>query len=97
MALWKTMAVLPNVETREAIGPDEARSVLDKAPGVELWPDGIPGPTMRAAAGSDEVLVGRVRQDSTSERGLQLWIASDPAHLAAVNAIALAEARLRAR
>jgi len=85
------------VETRESLGADEARAVLAKAPGVELWPDGSEGPSLRATAGRTEVLVGRIREDPTSKRGLLVWLASDPATLAAANAIELVEARLGAR
>jgi aspartate-semialdehyde dehydrogenase len=85
------------IETREPLGADEARAVLAKAPGVEVWPDGGEGPSLRATAGRAEVLVGRIRQDPTSERGLLVWLVSDPATLAAANAIELVEARLGAR
>jgi len=86
-----------NVQTREPLDPDEALAVLSKAPGLEVWPDGVEGPSVRAAAGRDEVLVGRVRRDPTAENGLVLWIATDQARLAAANAVKLAEARLGAR
>jgi len=82
------------VETHEPLDPDEARAVLSEAPGLEVWPDDIEGPTVRTAAGSDEVLVGRVRRDPTAENGLLLWIATDQVRLAASNAVRLAEARL---
>jgi aspartate-semialdehyde dehydrogenase len=39
------------------------------------------------------VLVGRIRRDPTSERGLLFWLAADPVRLAATNAVQLAEAR----
>lgn len=85
------------VETRDPLAAEEARAVLAKAPGVEVWPDAAGGPSLRATAGRAEVLVGRIRVDPTSERGLLLWVASDPATLVAANAIELAEARLGAR
>jgi aspartate-semialdehyde dehydrogenase len=85
------------VETREPLDPDEARAVLSKAPGVDVWPDGVEGPSLRAATGSDAVLVGRVRRDPTAENGLLFWIATDQVRLAAANAVKLAEARLGAR
>ena len=49
----------------------------------------------RAAAGREEVLVGRVRRDATVEHGLLLWFAADVLRLAAANAVSLAVARLR--
>jgi hypothetical protein len=36
-----------------------------------------------------------LRRDRSLERGLLLWLASDPLRLAATNAIKLAETRLR--
>jgi aspartate-semialdehyde dehydrogenase len=85
------------VETREPLDVAEVRSLLAKAPGVEVWPDDVDGPSLRASAGRGEVLVGRVRRDPSSEAGLLLWIACDPTHLSAANAVELAEARLGAR
>jgi aspartate-semialdehyde dehydrogenase len=82
------------VETREPLDPDDAREVLSEAPGLEVWPEGIEGPTVRAAAGCDDVLVGRIRRDPTAENGLLFWIATDQVRLAATNAVKLAEARL---
>jgi hypothetical protein len=49
---------------------------------------------MRDAAGSDCVLVGRV-DDTGGETGLRLWLAADSVRLSAVNAVDLAETRLR--
>lgn len=83
------------IETERPLSPEDAREVLDKAPGVEVWDaDGI-GPTTRDCAGRDQALVGRVRRDPSLASGLMLWLAADPVRLAAVNAVKLAEARLR--
>ncbi len=41
-------------------------------------------------------MVGRLRPDASAERALLLWLVADPAHLAAANAVALAEGRLGA-
>jgi aspartate-semialdehyde dehydrogenase len=84
------------VETCEPLDPEEARALLSKAPGLEVWPGGFEGPSVRAAAGCDEVLVGRIRRDPTAENGLLFWIATDQVRLAAANAVKLAEARLGA-
>jgi len=53
------------------------------------------GPSTRAAAGRDAVLVGRVRRDPSRERSLLLWLAADLLRLSAVNAVRLATPRLR--
>jgi aspartate-semialdehyde dehydrogenase len=82
------------LEFELALAPDEARSALAKAPGVELWEGATTGPATRATTGRDCVLVGRLRADPTRERGLVLWLAADSVRLAAMNAVKLAEARL---
>ena len=69
--------------------------MLAAAPGIELWRAEASGQTLRAAAGRDRVLVGRVRRDPTRERGLLLWIASDVLRLSAATAVEVAVARLR--
>jgi aspartate-semialdehyde dehydrogenase len=76
------------VETERPLSPDGARAVLASAPHVRLADFPTPG----EAAGGDEVLVGRVRRDSTAERGLALWIVCDNLRKgAALNAIQIAE------
>jgi aspartate-semialdehyde dehydrogenase len=46
----------------------------------------------RDAAGKDEVLVGRIRQDSACPNGLALWVVSDNLRKgAALNSIQIAE------
>ena len=76
------------VETEEPLTPDGARDVLASAPNVSLA--GLPTP--RAAAGRDEVLVGRIRRDPTDERTLAMWIVCDNLRKgAALNAIQVAE------
>ena len=76
------------IETHEPLGPERAREVLAAARGVRLSDLPTPG----AAAGIDEVLVGRIRRDPTVERGLTLLVAGDNLRKgAALNAIQIAE------
>jgi aspartate-semialdehyde dehydrogenase len=82
------------VETEEDLDPGEAAALLAKAPAVEVWPEGVVGPSTRAAAGRDAVLVGRLRSDPSRDRSLLLWLAADLLRLSAGNAVALAAARL---
>lgn len=73
-----------------AITPTRAREVLDAAPGVQL----VDVPTPLAAAGIDDVLAGRIRQDQAVEdsRGLVFVAAGDNLRKgAALNAIQIAE------
>jgi aspartate-semialdehyde dehydrogenase len=83
------------VETRGPLDAKEAEEALAAAPGIELWRGEASGQTLRAAAGRDRVLVGRIRRDPTCESGLLLWIASDVLRLAASSAVEVAVARLR--
>jgi aspartate-semialdehyde dehydrogenase len=83
------------LETREEATASEVADILRKAPGVDIWPEADPGPNTRAATGLDRVLVGRLRRDSSTYRGLQLWLAADPIRLAASHAVQLAAMRLR--
>jgi aspartate-semialdehyde dehydrogenase len=80
------------VETRERISPAQARSVLATAPHVAL--DDLPTPG--SAAGKDEVLVGRIRDDpAESGSGLALWIVCDNLRKgAALNGVQIAESLL---
>ncbi|MDJ0852819.1 MAG: Asd/ArgC dimerization domain-containing protein [Myxococcota bacterium] len=82
------------IETERPLEPAEAEQLLEKAPGVELWRDDPDALTLRAAAGREEVLVGRVRRDPSHDSGLLFWMAADVLRLAAVNAVQLAVARL---
>jgi len=82
------------VETLRPLSPAEAKEVFAKAPGLDLWLDGEPGPTTRDTTGRDEVLVGCIRGDSSVGNGLMLWAACDPLRAAAVNVVQLIETRL---
>jgi aspartate-semialdehyde dehydrogenase len=83
-----------NVQTREDLSPDECRALLADAPGVVVIDSPADGlyPTAIDAAGSDEVLVGRIRRDPSAERCLNLWIVGDNLRKgAATNAVQVAE------
>jgi aspartate-semialdehyde dehydrogenase len=82
------------VETTEPLSAEEAGAILAGAPGLRL--EGVPQP--REAVGSDDVLVGRVRRDETTENGLVLFLACDNLRKgAALNAIQIAELLLERR
>jgi aspartate-semialdehyde dehydrogenase len=83
-----------NVQTRDPLSPEECRELLANAPGIEVLDDPARGiyPMAIAAAGRDEVLVGRIRRDPSHERCLNLWIVSDNLRKgAATNAVQIAE------
>jgi aspartate-semialdehyde dehydrogenase len=80
------------VETEDRLSPEQARSLLGAAPHVAL----ADLPTPAAAAGGDEVLVGRIRRDPTEPNGLAIWAVNDNLRKgAALNAVQIAEALLR--
>ena len=81
------------VEVAEEFSAGELCELLAKSPGVAVCGDAMPSPTLREAAESEMVLVGRVRRDPSCERGLLFWLAADPVRLAASNAVRLAETR----
>jgi aspartate-semialdehyde dehydrogenase len=84
-----------NVQTREPISVEEVRALFEAAPGlvVEDDPPRHGYPTARAAAGRDEVFVGRIRRDPSHPRAINLWVVSDNLLKgAATNAVQIAEA-----
>jgi aspartate-semialdehyde dehydrogenase len=85
------------VETARELDVADAVSILRAAEGVVVQ-DG-PGeqdyPTPAAAAGTDDVFVGRVRRDPSADNGLVLWVVSDNLRKgAALNAVQIAERAL---
>jgi len=82
------------VELEQPLGADDAAELLRDAPGLRVLD--LPAfPTPAAAAGGDDVLVGRIRRDTASETGLALYLSSDNLRKgAALNAIQIAELML---
>ncbi len=73
----------------EPIGAEEAKRLLDAAPGVSLWEDRVPTPL--DSVGSDDVLVGRVRPTMV-KGGISLFATGDNLRKgAALNAVQIAE------
>lgn len=82
-----------HIETKQKITAEEACALLKKAPGVKLIQGKHPYPTpLKEAAGKDYVYVGRVREDISCAKGLNLWVVADNLRKgAALNAIQIAE------
>ena len=85
-----------HVETVDPITPDRARTLFAAVPGVVVQDDPATStyPLATDAAGSDEIYVGRVRQDPSIDggRGIAFWVVSDNLRKgAATNAVELAE------
>lgn len=84
-----------HIETRAKITAEDARALLENAPGVVVVDDrmaqGYPTPVTHAS-GTDSVYVGRIREDVSMENGLNLWVVSDNIRKgAALNAVQIAE------
>jgi aspartate-semialdehyde dehydrogenase len=84
-----------HIETRRKLSETQAREILGRAPGVVVMDERKPGgyPTaVTEGAGTDPVYVGRIREDISHERGLNLWIVSDNVRKgAALNSVQIAE------
>ena len=87
------------VETEQKIQIADVTRLLGDAPGVELIESGADGgyPTpVTHATGRDEVFVGRVREDLSSAKGLNMWVVSDNSRKgAALNSLQIAEELVR--
>lgn len=88
-----------HIETRDKITAADARALLKKAPGIKVVDERKDGgwPTAQSdAAGTDPVYVGRIREDISIERGLNLWVVSDNVRKgAALNSVQIAECLAR--
>lgn len=84
-----------HIETREKLTAGAARALLEQAPGVVVLDEREPGgyPTaVTEAAGRDPVYVGRIREDISHPRGLNLWVVADNIRKgAAFNSVQIAE------
>ena len=84
-----------HIETCDKITAAQARDLLAGAPGVVVLdhrePGGYPTPVTEAA-GKDPVFVGRIREDISHPRGLDLWVVADNVRKgAALNSVQIAE------
>ncbi len=87
-----------NIETERKITADECRELLSRAPGIRVVDDpaGKRYPLAIDAAGRDETLVGRIREDESIANGINLWVVADNLRKgAALNAVQIAEILIR--
>lgn len=84
-----------HIETREKLSVAQARELLAHAEGVEVIDEQVDGgyPTaVSESAGADPVYVGRIREDISHPRGLNLWVVADNVRKgAALNSVQIAE------
>ena len=92
--VWYGHSESVNVETEEKITLDEARTILEKAPGVLVIddPSNNKYPTPLDSNNLDDTMVGRIREDISIPNGLNLWVVSNNIRKgAALNAVQIAE------
>lgn len=83
-----------NIETRQHITAQEVRQLLESAPGVKVMDNPAENvyPLATDAAGKDDTLVGRIRQDESIPNGINLWVVADNIRKgAATNTVQIAE------
>jgi len=83
-----------NIETEVPYSADQARDLLSKAEGIVVLDDPSKQlyPLATDAVGKDDTFVGRIREDSSVENGLNMWVVSDNLLKgAALNAVQIAE------
>jgi aspartate-semialdehyde dehydrogenase len=84
-----------HIETRQKLSTDDVRVLLNEMPGVVVVDEHADGgyPTaVSEGAGHDPVYVGRIREDISHPRGINLWVVSDNVRKgAALNSVQIAE------
>ncbi|TYO97870.1 aspartate-semialdehyde dehydrogenase [Desulfallas thermosapovorans] len=83
-----------NIETERKITAKEAKEILANFPGVIVQdnPSNKEYPMPLYTSGKDEVFVGRIREDNSLDKGLNLWVVADQLRKgAATNAVQIAE------
>ena len=87
-----------HIEFDKPVDPKTVRAILSEQPGIRIVDDPFSNvyPMPIEAAGSDEVLVGRIRRDISNPNGIALWVVCDNLRKgAALNAIQIAEEMMR--
>lgn len=87
-----------HVDFADETRADDVREILSSAPGITVVDDPAANryPMPVDAAGKDDVLIGRIRQDLSNPRRVAMWIAADNLRKgAALNGIQIAEELLR--
>ena len=83
-----------NIQTKRKISAKDARVLLFQSPGIRVMdnPNERIYPMPLQAAGINDTLVGRIREDTSIENGLDLWIVADNIRKgAALNTVQIAE------
>ncbi len=87
-----------NIETEKKITAQEVRQLLSRAPGVTVIdePQAQRYPLAIMAAGKDNTFVGRIREDESIAKGINMWVVADNLRKgAALNAVQIAEVLIK--
>ena len=84
-----------HIETRDKISAEKVREILAASPGITVMDERVDGgyPTaVTESSGNDDVFVGRIREDISHEKGIDLWVVADNVRKgAALNSVQIAE------
>lgn len=84
-----------HIETRDKISVEKVREILVASPGITVMDERVDGgyPTaVTESSGNDDVFVGRIREDISHEKGIDLWVVADNVRKgAALNSVQIAE------
>lgn len=92
--VYRSHSEAVNIETEEKLTAAEAKRLFEKAPGIIVIDDPAekeyPMPLLTLYR--DEVFVGRIREDNSIPKGLNIWVVADQLRKgAATNAVQIAE------
>ncbi|MBF1435084.1 MAG: aspartate-semialdehyde dehydrogenase [Prevotella micans] len=88
------------IETEKPLSVDTIRKAMKDVPGVKLVddPQNYVYPMPLESAGHDDIYVGRIRRDLSSENGITLWLTGDQIRKgAALNAVQIGEHIVRSK
>ena len=92
--VYRAHSEVVHIETKKKISVQRTREILSAFPGIKVIdnPEKLEYPLPLFAEGKDEVFIGRIREDISTENGLVMWIVSDNLRKgAALNAVQIAE------
>lgn len=92
--VYRSHAESINIETKNKITAEQAKKILADFPGVIVLdcPADNEYPMPLYTSGKDEVFVGRIREDNSLAKGLNIWVVADQLRKgAATNAVQIAE------
>jgi len=92
--VYRAHSEVVHIETKKKISLQRTREILSAFPGIKVIdnPEKLEYPLPLFAERKDEVFVGRIREDISTEKGLVMWVVSDNLRKgAALNAVQIAE------